>query len=161
MSGRYIKFTNYVVNVNNSALSIYRILSSWQNWHSLILSLWTAPAMMVSDHNSLLTYLTLVCKQNDGFETSWTWWKKSWTLCYLSSVVDFMFECWCVCMLLTTDLVATLYPLILMGSKCFFFHSCISHAGRWCRCCYPYIFCKVCSHAGESALREINCHMLV
>ena len=121
MSGRYIKFTNYVVNVNNSALSIYRILSSWQNWHSLILSLWTAPAMMVSDHNSLLTYLTLVCKQNDGFETSWTWWKKSQTLCYLSSVVDFMFECWCVCMLLATDLVDTLYPLILMESKCVFF----------------------------------------
>ena len=126
MSGRYIKFTNYVVNVNNSALSIYRILSSWQNWHSLILSLWTAPAMMVSDHNSLLTYLTLVCKQNDGFETSWTWWKKSQTLCYLSSVVDFMFECWCVCMLLATDLVDTLYPLILMGSKCVFFSTVVS-----------------------------------
>ena len=122
MSGRYIKFTNYVVNVNNSAQSIYRILSSRQNWHSLILSLWTAPATMASDHNSLLTYLTLVCKQNDGFETSWTWWKKSRTLCYLSSVVDFMFECWCVCMLLATDLVDTLYPFDTDGEQvCFFF----------------------------------------
>lgn len=32
----------------------------------------------------------------------------------------------CVCMLLATDLVDTLYPLILMGSKCVFFPTVVS-----------------------------------
>ena len=32
----------------------------------------------------------------------------------------------CVCMLLATDLVDTLYPLILMESKCVFFSTVVS-----------------------------------